>query len=140
MCEFLIKATEHWMDDVKQGDRNKYWTTQDWEQFERRTQLGDPIVVMPDGHGWGAEEGLPKFIVARVLDMDVTEGQSYLDQLFTEIEHLLDNGEIEIEQIRIRNKKNAVPKNWVSTVVTVHDGFIEITRQQFLDQVITKIL
>lgn len=40
-------------------------------------KTGDPVVVMPDDHEWGYEEGPPKFIVIKIPGMSVAEAQEY---------------------------------------------------------------
>ncbi len=42
-------------------------------------KAGDPVVVMPDGHVWGASEGLPAFWRVTVTGMTVEQGRAYLD-------------------------------------------------------------
>lgn len=41
-------------------------------------KAGDPVVVMPDGHPWGAAEGLPTFWIVKVTGMTVDEGRAFL--------------------------------------------------------------
>ena len=39
-------------------------------------KAGDPVVVMPDGHQWGKEEGYPKFKVVKVPDLSVADAKA----------------------------------------------------------------
>lgn len=41
---------------------------------------GHPGVVFPDGHTWGAEEGLPKFIIVKVPGSTVAEVRAYISE------------------------------------------------------------
>jgi len=51
-------------------------------QLTRRTatpvRTGDIIVVKPDGHIWGKEEGLPKFVVVKIPGATTEQTQKYL--------------------------------------------------------------
>jgi hypothetical protein len=40
---------------------------------------GDVVVVMPDGHLWGASEGLPNFWIVKVPGATVAQLEIYLD-------------------------------------------------------------
>jgi hypothetical protein len=140
MCEFLIKASEHWLEDSTPGERNK-WPQRKKDSYERCIRSGDPVVVRPDGWNWSPAEAPPDFIVARVIGMSVADGEAYLDALDEVVgTHDLGDGVIETETKRRRRRKYAVPKTWISTIINVHGGFIEITEQQFYDQVYEKLL
>lgn len=41
---------------------------------------GQAVVVMEDGHAWGAEERLPKFVVLKVPGVPVLRLEKYLSQ------------------------------------------------------------
>lgn len=41
-------------------------------------KTGDPVVVKPDGWGWGREECPPKFIVLKVPELSVEDGRQYV--------------------------------------------------------------
>lgn len=43
-------------------------------------KAGDPVVVQPDGHVWGAEEGLPRFWVVKVPSVTVAQALAYLER------------------------------------------------------------
>ena len=55
-CEFLIYARD----------------------YEKSYKKGDIVVVFPDGHKWGKEEGPPKFVIVKVPGMSVKEGRKYI--------------------------------------------------------------
>lgn len=67
MAELLVKATTYTTGDVEK-DRGVY-------------KIGDPVLAMPDGHSWGAEEGLPKFWIVKVTGATVVQLQPYLDAI-----------------------------------------------------------
>lgn len=67
MAEFLIKA------------RDPIDLPKDEEKRNRCYRRGDIVVVMPDGHEWGKEERLPKFVVVKVAGMSVETAQKYIE-------------------------------------------------------------
>ena len=80
MAELLVKAKAHWMDSLKQDEIDKMSNMQK-EQYNSRSQIGDVIVVRPDGWVWGKEECLPNFIVVKVPDMAIEEAKKHEEQL-----------------------------------------------------------
>ena len=44
-------------------------------------QIGDVVVVKPDGWKWGKEECLPRYVVVKVPDMTVKEAEKYVEPL-----------------------------------------------------------
>jgi len=66
MAELLVKAiSASHMDPLK--DLTCY-------------KAGDPVVVQPDGHVWGAEEGLPRFWIIKVPSVTVAQALAYLER------------------------------------------------------------
>lgn len=57
MAEILVKAIDATHDDPVKDRRGCY-------------KRGMPVVVMPDGHPWGKEEGPPKFVVVKLPGID----------------------------------------------------------------------
>lgn len=67
MAEFLIKAIDaHHPADLIKDAGGCY-------------KRGDVVVVMPDGHGWGKEERLPKFVVIKIPGLGVKEAKKYTE-------------------------------------------------------------
>lgn len=66
MAEILIKAVA-----PNQPDAAK---------LARCYAVGDPVVVMPDGHEWGAAEGLPTFWIVKVPGVSVETASAYLER------------------------------------------------------------
>lgn len=58
MAEFLIKVSDNMHNDPVKSLRGCY-------------KRGDIVVVMPDGHAWGKEEGLPLFYIVKVPGLSV---------------------------------------------------------------------
>ena len=71
MAEFLIKVL-----DTKHPNPIK-----DQQKCYKR---GDIVVVKPDGHNWGKEEGLPKFVKIKIPGLPVSE--KYIDPEIDEID------------------------------------------------------
>lgn len=67
MAELLIKAVSATHPDPVKQARGCY-------------QQGDPVVVMPDGHEWGAAEGLPTFWIVKAPGVTVAEARAYIEQ------------------------------------------------------------
>lgn len=66
MAEILIKAIDHTHPYPDKDRRGAY-------------KRGMPVVVMPDGHEWGREERLPKFIVLKIPGVSVEKVKKYID-------------------------------------------------------------
>jgi hypothetical protein len=77
MAEILIKAKSHWMENV---DRSS-WDQNKLSKYARRTSVGSPIVVKPDGWNWGSKEGPPGFIVLKIPGVSVPDVSRYLEGL-----------------------------------------------------------
>ncbi|MEM4359711.1 MAG: hypothetical protein QXT45_04225 [Candidatus Bilamarchaeaceae archaeon] len=70
MAEILIKAVDAYNVDPE-VDKACY-------------KAGMPVVVMPDGHKWGREEGPPKFIVLKLPGVPVEEVKKYVEEWVVE--------------------------------------------------------
>lgn len=66
MCEILIFAGNNTHVDPEK-DRRGCW------------KRGYPVVVKEDGHEWGAEEGLPKFIVVKIPGVPAAKAEAFLE-------------------------------------------------------------
>jgi hypothetical protein len=112
MAQFLIKALEPWNNDSPTAP-------------EERSRLGDIIVVRPDGHVWGNEECLPRFIVVKITNM------TYDDAKHLEESLLLDDG-LEEDGVTIKKKlakvrKWQVPQAYMLDAIQKGDSVVEIT-------------
>ena len=76
MAEFLIKAVDETHSDPVEDQRGCY-------------KRGDIVVVMPDGHEWGKEEGLPKFVVVKIPDLAVSKARKYTDPVINGVTGLM---------------------------------------------------
>jgi len=66
MAELLIKAVDATIPDPTKDQRGCY-------------KRGDIVVVMPDGHTWGKEEGLPKFVIVKIPGLSVAAVKQYAE-------------------------------------------------------------
>lgn len=66
MAELLIKAIDATHKDPVKDKAGSY-------------KRGDVVVVMPDGHVWGKEERLPKFMVVKIPDLSVKDAMKYIE-------------------------------------------------------------
>lgn len=66
MAELLIKARDAEHPDPAKDRRGCF-------------KRGDVVCVMPDGHEWGAKEGLPRFVRVRVQNTAVEDVQALIE-------------------------------------------------------------
>lgn len=81
MAELLVKAKKHWMDDLTFADLKELEPDQ-VNDYHARTQIGDVIVIKPDGWKWGKEECLPNFLIVKMPGVDVKEVEYLISSLF----------------------------------------------------------
>lgn len=82
-AELLVRAKSHWMDNLTQAEiglliADKKITQ---ESYNARSQIGDVIVVRPDGWQWGKEECLPNYIVIQIPDLKYEDAKKYEESL-----------------------------------------------------------
>jgi hypothetical protein len=66
VAEILIKAVDATHADPDKDRRGCY-------------KRGMPVVVAPDGHTWGAEERLPRFVVLKLPGIGVERVQQFIE-------------------------------------------------------------
>jgi hypothetical protein len=66
VAEILIKAVDATHADPEKDRRGCY-------------RRGMPVVVMPDGHAWGAEERLPRFVVLKLPGISPERVQQFTE-------------------------------------------------------------
>lgn len=66
MAEFLIYAKSNTHSDKEKEAAGCY-------------QRGDIVVVMPDGHPWGAQETLPTFFVLKIPGLDYLKARQFTE-------------------------------------------------------------
>jgi hypothetical protein len=65
MAEILVKAVDATNVDSEKDRTGCY-------------KAGMPVVVMPDKHPWGKEEGLPKFVVIKIPGISVDKVEDFI--------------------------------------------------------------
>lgn len=101
MAEFLIRA---------QASKN-----------EKASQVGDIIVVRPDGHEWGKCECLPEYIVVKVPDIKVEDVKKFEERL-TEVDELTS------VQTILKRRKYQIPTTTVQAMATLGNSVVTISK------------
>lgn len=104
--ELLVNAKSHWQDT---WDMNKVasLSKEEKQTYDARAQIGDIIVVRPDGWQWGKEEGLPNYIVVKIPSISFEVAQKYEDVLKDETGKILKKRKYRIPQIVVNGWKLA---------------------------------
>ena len=129
MAEILIRAKTHWKDAWTLEQINKLAPEQK-QSYEVRSQIGDIIVVRPDGWKWGKEECPPHFIVLKVPELKYVDAKKYE-------ESLIDDKDPE-NPIMIKVRKYAVDIDTVNTCALEVKGQKEMAESIFDSKLITK--
>jgi len=129
MAELLVRAKAHWMDDLTQKDVDKM-SVEEKQSYEARSQIGDIVVVRPDGWPWGKCECLPDFIVVKVPDLAIEDAQKYE-------ESLMDNSNEEKPKM-IRFRKNALAKTDVLLAVDAKTDSVQFTKSVVIGKIAVK--
>ena len=138
MAEILIQAKGHWMDNFTQWQID---ALDDVSKKSRnaRIQLGDIVVVAPDGgpqgNGWGKEECLPNYLVVKLPQLTVEQVEHFTQPLL---------GEPDAKGNRptLKKRKYKIPSQWVTPYITEGTSVITVTlsnqQQNFINNVIEK--
>jgi hypothetical protein len=130
-AELLVRAKPHWMDSLIQKDVD-VMSTEQKQSYESRSQIGDVVVVRPDGWAWGKEECLPNYVVVKVPQMTESEAKKYEESL---TEQVLDkDGKLTISKL-IRHRKYSLPKTDITSIKT---NAVSMTKTALTGKVITK--
>ena len=130
MCEALIRAKIHWKDEWNQAKVNSL-TTEEKAQYDARTQLGDVVVIRPDGWVWGREEGLPNFVLVKIPNMTVGEAKQYE-------EAIMDTTDPEHPKL-LRFRKFYLKPSWVNTIIS-QGGVYTINKSIVTNYIEQKVL
>ena len=106
MAELLIQAKPHWMDNFTQEQIDALSNERKVSR-NARIQLGDIVVIKPDGWEWGNEENLPRYIVIKAPGVSV-ETVEHLTQ------PLMDNTNPE-NPVMLKKRKYQIPQGWMNT-------------------------
>jgi hypothetical protein len=131
MAELLVRAKSHWKDS---WDSNKVNSLTETERkaYNVRSQLGDIIVVKPDGWEWGKEECLPNFIVIKLPNIDVKDVKHYEEAL--QIQDGIDEHGVPIMKI-LKVRKYRVPIDFVQAQIDLEKSAVNISLGKGMDPI-----
>jgi len=127
MAELLIQARGHWQDDWDQQKKNSL-SEAELRSHSSRIQLGDIVVIKPDGWVWGNEENLPRYIVIKAPGVAV-ETVTHLT------ESLMDTTDPE-NPFMLKKRKYQIPNGWLNTHL---DQDVVVLSQAEIDLVLANI-
>lgn len=78
--EALIQAKPHWKDSWDNQKVNSL-TAQEKQQYDSRIEIGDIVVIKPNGWEWGREETLPNYYIVKVPNVTVEQAQYAVESL-----------------------------------------------------------
>jgi len=129
MAELLIRASKHWLDDHTQ-EQVDAMPQNEKESYNARCQIGDIVVVRPDGWKWGKEECLPTFVVVKVPDLAIEDANKYEESLMDRTDP--NNAKM------IRFRKNALAQADVLSAVSAKTDSIQLSKSFILTKVMVK--
>jgi hypothetical protein len=132
MADLLVRVSPHWMDSLKTSEVNKL-SEGEKQSYNSRTQIGDIIVVRPDGWVWGKEECLPNFIVVKVPSIPLETVKQYEQSLY--------DTTIPEKPVLLKRRKYRIPEVWVNANKTQNVITVNLKEQQnaLINSIITKI-
>jgi hypothetical protein len=129
MAELLVKANKHWMDDLKQEDLDKM-TKEQLQSYNARSQIGDIIVVRPDGWQWGKEECPPNFVVVKLPGVKEEDVKHYEQPLMDTTDPK--------NTIMLKVRKYATTPTIVDSCKVELSGTKEVVKATFDSALVTK--
>jgi len=137
MSELLCRAKPHWQDEwdaIKVASLNE----SELRSYNARSQIGDIIVVRPDGWVWGREECLPNFIVIKIPDLKLEDAKKYEESLMEQF--LDDKGNTQIRMLK--HRKYQTPKTVIDNAKQLTLNSISVSKLQtttFISNIIQKV-
>lgn len=89
MAEFLVMAVPSSHPDPEKARRGIH-------------QKGDPVVAQPDGHVWGAKEGLPKFVLVKCPELSLALARERIAEWAYAVVFTVVGSQLPIDGHRIR--------------------------------------
>lgn len=136
MAELLVKAKSHWKDGFTQAQIDAL-TPKQLDEFNSRSQIGDIIVVRPDGWVWGKEECLPNFVVIKIPSLSYEDAKGFEEQLQAEVDDLLSPTGKTMKVLKRR--KYQIPLEIVNSLKE-QSKTVEIIESQVKDNFISNII
>ena len=141
MSELLVRAKPHWMDSLTQTEVGKLDVGQK-QSYEARSQIGDIIVVRPDGWLWGKEECLPNYVVVKLPDLKLEDAKKYEESLMEKVIEKDPQGK-DIEVMRmLKHRKYQIPKTVIDNAKQLTQNSISVSKAQtitFISNIIQKV-
>jgi hypothetical protein len=128
MAEFLVKA------------RDPIDLPKDEEKRNRCYRRGDIVVVMPDGHEWGKEERLPKFMVVKIPGLSVETAKKYIISAYEDT-GIVDQDNHPIMKM-VQRRKYRILLDTIPTAIRTaitKDGIAEVSWENVKSHVYDKI-
>jgi len=125
MAEFLVRVKKHWMDDISQSEIDAM-TVDERRNFDSRTQIGDIIVVRPDGWVWGNEECLPTFLVVKVVGINVADVAKFEEPLNEIYMENIDGEDVAMNRL-LKRRKYQIPVAWVENKAQQGDSVVIVS-------------
>ena len=131
-AELLVRAKPHWMDSFTQSEVDKM-SAGEKQSYEARSQIGDIIVVRPDGWVWGSEECLPNYVLVKIPQITESEAKKYEESLWDKTDPQ--------KPILLRHRKNNIPKLVIETYKTQEKSTVLIDKNvsTYISNIITKV-
>ena len=111
MCELLIQAKPSWLESATQEQLDKCNPA----SVNARIQIGDIVVIKPNGWEWGREETLPNYYIIKVPNISVEEAE-YATQ------SLMDTTDPE-KPVMLKKRKYQIPQSIINQLNN-NDGVI----------------
>ena len=106
------------------------WPQEKLDKYDSRIRKGNVVVIMRDGHVWGKEENLPRFVIVKLPGEDVKTVQLYLEPHYENSEFNPDN-----QPKLLLCRRWRIPENFVDDAINA-GGVITTT----LDEIQNKII
>ncbi len=78
------------------------------QESDAKWRAGRIVVIMPDDHEWGGQEGMPKFYLIKVPGVAVADAKAYIDEWNHSPSFSLDNSNPTIDGYRYTMTSSAV--------------------------------
>lgn len=137
MAELLVRAKNHWMDDLSKEEVDSM-SVDALASYKARSQKGDVIVVRPDGWPWGKEECLPNFVIVKVPDISIEEAKKYEEPLIEKvIEKDAEGKDTEVSKL-ISCRKYSLPKADIENQINNNETNLHLSKSVLISKISEK--
>jgi hypothetical protein len=111
--EILVKAVSNTHSDPEKDRRGCY-------------KKGYPVVIMPDGHTWGTEECLPRFVVVKCPQVTVPEAMHYINHWRDDFQYTIASQNAAQGKYTVRIQEGNVSASGINKLTTAKvSGYLE---------------